>query len=338
MLAASPTVIIYKNHEPGDETKPIGNGDPPWVGHDNTLFARITNQGEVETPEDVLVTFYVNTPPGVGDDGNWAPFDTVNVGKLMPDETKVIEAERKWRPAVGEHTCVKVQIHSQNGEITFDNNQAQENFSEFETGAASPYAPVEFDFLARNPYDAPGIMDLQARGLPEQWFAAFDHGSVFLPPLGNKLVHVVIWTDRVGEWVAGHQDKVPRKVPVHIEGWMLHFGEHLEFPVGGITALVSAVRKVQIFIDVAVLTGEIMVVRGHVAPSTGVAPVAIHYNSPTGKLIVERLQTDLAGMFTHQSKFNPGQEPGPWKVQALLLEGSLAQSAESAVVIVNVPP
>ncbi len=83
-----PPKIIYKNHEPGDDTKPIGNGDPPWVGHDNTLFARITNQGMVPTPESVKVTFYVNTPPGVGDNGTWAPFDTVDAGILAAGETK----------------------------------------------------------------------------------------------------------------------------------------------------------------------------------------------------------------------------------------------------------
>jgi hypothetical protein len=330
-----PAQILYKNHEPGDETKPVGNGDPPWVGHDNTLFARITNQGVIETPEDVLVTFYVNTPPGVGDDGNWAPFDTVNVGKLMPNQTVVVEATRKWRPAIDEHTCVKVQIHERNGEITFDNNQAQENFSEFETGAASPYAPVEFTFLARNPYDAPAIMDLHARGLPELWYAAFDRGSVYLPPLSNKPVHVVIWTDRTPEWLPDHQDKSPQKVPVSIEGWMQVFGNK-SFAVGGITALVAAVRVVDIDID-PTLTGETFVVRGQVNPPAGIVPIAVHFYSPSGQFHSDRTQTTAGGSFSVQSGVNPHIEPGPWKIQALILEGSLAHSAESEVVTIDVP-
>ena len=120
-----PTRIIYTHHETGDVTKPIGNGDPPWLRHDNTLYARISNQGMVATPEPVRVSFYVNSPPGIGDDGTWAPFDTVNVGVLNAGQTVEVAANRKWRPRVGEHTCVKVQIHRMNGEVTFGNNQAQ---------------------------------------------------------------------------------------------------------------------------------------------------------------------------------------------------------------------
>ena len=132
----SPPKVIYKNHEPGDETKPIGNGDPPWVGHRQHYLRRVTNQGMVETPGPVRITFYVNTPPGVGDNGNWAPFDTVDIGKLAAGETRIVEAIRKWRPAVGEHTCVKVQIEPQTGEVTFDNNQAQENFGGVRDGSS----------------------------------------------------------------------------------------------------------------------------------------------------------------------------------------------------------
>jgi hypothetical protein len=47
----SPPKIVYQNHDPADETKPIGNGDSPWVGHPNTLFARIRNEGAGATPE-----------------------------------------------------------------------------------------------------------------------------------------------------------------------------------------------------------------------------------------------------------------------------------------------
>lgn len=338
--------IIYKNHEPGDDTQPIGNGDPPWVGHDNTLFARITNQGSVQTSESVKVSFYVNTPPGVGDNGTWAPFDTIDVGVLAPGETRIVEASRKWRPAAGEHTCVKVAIHSQTGEITFDNNQAQENFSEFETGAASPYAPVEFDFLARNPYDTPVVMDLQARGVPADWFVAFDHGSVWLAPNSEKQVHVLIWTDRVAEWSEGEKDESPRKPLINIEGWMDRFGDRV-FPVGGITTFVQAVRTVKISIEPLEIekigegqwqgrAGESFLISIQVTPSTGVTPIAVHITDPDGNLITERTETDSSGQLNYQTRY-VADKAAEYTVQAFVLGGTLAGEAESEVHTIIIP-
>ncbi len=333
----SPAKIIYKNHEPGDDTKPIGNGDPPWVMHDNTLFARITNQGMVATPESVKVTFYVTLPSAVGDNNNWAPFDTVDVGILAAGETRIVEANRTWRPAVGEHTCVKVEIHAQTGEITFGNNRAQENFSEFETGAASPYAPVEFDFLARNPYEAPVVMDLRARDVPTDWFVALDQGSVWLPPLGEKKVHALIWTDRAAEWSQEDQRKAPRKVLINIEGWADRWGDQV-FAVGGITAFVQAVRQVRIEIEPRPQGNlrQPFFVAGRVVPAAGINPIAIHIIDPDGNFITERTITDGAGRFTYQTRYL-AKVRGIYRVQAFVLGGSLAGQAESDVLPVIVP-
>jgi len=333
-----PPKIIYKNHEPGDDTKPIGNGDPPWVGHDNTLFARITNQGMVPTPESVKVTFYVNTPPGVGDNGTWAPFDTVDAGISAAGETKVIQTTNKWRPAVGEHTCVKVFIQPQTGEVTFDNNQAQENFDEFETGAASPYAPVELDFLARNPYNAPGVMDLFARNVPSEWFVAFDHGSVWLPPKGSRPVHAVIWTDRAAAWTTDQHSKSPRKALISLEGRMDRWGDQI-FAVGGITAFTQAVRKVEVRVFLKEQQASLerpLYVAGQVTPPAGVSPIAIHITDPDGKLTVELTQTNSSGGIGYATNFRP-RKRGPHKLQAFVLGGSVAGEAESPIVDFVVP-
>jgi len=328
----APAKIIYKNHEPGDETKPIGNGDPPWVGHDNTLYARITNQGVIATPEAVKVTFYVNTPPGVGDNGTWAPFATVDIGVMAARETRIVEADQRWRPAVGEHTCVKVQIHAQTGEVTFDNNQAQENFSEFETGAASPYAPVEFDFLARNPYETPGVMDLRARNVPAEWFVALNHGSVWLPAKSEKRVHAVIWTDRAAEWSQDHRTKSPRKPLINLEGWMDRWGDQV-FAVGGVTAFIQAVRKVNINIRESRREGKIgepFFIKGQIVPATGVAPISIHITDPDGKLITERTVTSNTGLISYQTRYRAARV-GQYKLQAFILGGTLAAEAESEI-------
>lgn len=334
-----PAKVVYANHEPGDETMPIGNGDPPWVGHDNTIFARIKNHGQVETPETVKITFYVNTPPGVGDSGTWAPFDTIDIGTLMPDEVRVVMPSKPWRPALDKHTCLQVQIHSQHGEITFDNNVAQENFFDFETGAASPYFPFEFDVLAQNPYDAPGVMDLKVRNLPEDWFAALDHGSVFLPPLSTKPVHVVLWTDRIPEWEQDHRDDSPPKALIDIEGWMELFGDRM-FPVGGATVLMRATRLVKIKCTGAIdsniffVNGVVSPVGSTGTPNVGVTPVAIHVTDPQGNLHVNRTKTDFSGNFNGFVDLPRPLEDGEYQLQCLVLRGSLAHTTESEVKVI----
>ncbi|NQX76189.1 IPT/TIG domain-containing protein, partial [Gilvibacter sp.] len=274
----SPAKIIYKNHETGDETKPIGNGDSPWVDNPNDLYARIRNNGTVPTPEDVKVTFYVNTPPGVGDDGNWAPFDEVNLGILPADFDTIVKANRKWVPRVGEHTCVKVQIQPMTGEITFNNNMAQENFVEFEAASGSPFRPVEFEVDVRNPYDRNVIMDMKARDVPRFWNVALEHGSIFLKANEVRRMKVVVWTDMDESAVfAGSNDdqdrKYQRKPMISIEGWVGDI-PHYFFPVGGMTAFVQAVVPSEISVKPFYEQPNIMG-RGSVSPKRAGVPVAV---------------------------------------------------------------
>ncbi|MFT3677993.1 MAG: IPT/TIG domain-containing protein [Chitinophagaceae bacterium] len=330
----SPPKEVYQRHEPGDDTKPVGNGDNPWVGHDNFIYARITNQGAVQTPEDVKVSFYINTPPGVGDDGNWAPFHTENVGKLAPNETKIVKCSRAWRPSVGEHTCVKVYIESMTGEITFDNNSAQENFSDFETGASSPYQAVELDFIARNPYKTPVIMDIKARNVPKDWYVALQHGSVWLPPSGNKKIHAVIWTDRAQEWVSRNDSLAgPSKAMISIEGWCDRFGDQI-FAVGGVTLVGHATRNVKIdSIQVSKENrrGQAVHISAFVMPSAGIVPVSIHITDPDGNTVVENTQSTANGVLTYLTTYKP-DKPGKYKLQFFILQGSLASEYESQII------
>jgi hypothetical protein len=326
--------IIYENHAFLDETTPIGNGDPPWVMHSNTLYARVTNQGKVETPEPVMVSFYLNTPPGVGDNGTFELFDTVDAGKLGPGESRIVAANRPWIPFEDEHTCVKVEIHRQPGEVSINNNVAQENFCDFETGAASPYAPIELDFLAQNPYTAPGVMDIRARNVPKDWYVALDHGSVWLGPLEEKTVHAVVWTDRVAEWEPGFhqvtQTNGPRKAQIKIEGWMDRFTDQV-FPVGGFTTFMRAVRKVEVSIKQA--SGHVdqpFLLNVRVIPGTGVVPLAIHITDPDGLLHTERAETDTESVFAGETRYK-ATKPGLYRIQVFTLRGSLAGEAESSI-------
>jgi hypothetical protein len=285
----------------------------------------------------VRVTFYVNTPPGVGDDGTWTPFDTVDIGTLAAGEERVVEAARKWHPSVGEHTCAKVLVEPMSGEVTFGNNQAQENFAEFETGAASPYAPIEFDVVTRNPYTVPIVMDMRSRNIPEDWFVAVDHASVYLAPGQQKMVHVTTWTDRTPEWDPRQKDRNgPRKALVHIEGWGDRWGDQL-FPIGGVTALVRAVRSVELRIQARskqLERGSRLELSGETVPQAGPGPVAIHVRDPAGKLHVERNTLDATGRFVHKS--NVPLQTGPYVVRAYTLLGGMAAEVESRPIHISV--
>ena len=329
----APAKVVYKNHEAGDDTKPLGNGDPPWVGKDNTLFARISNQGMAATPESVRVTFYLNSPPGIGDDGTWAPFDTVIVPPLAANETRIVEANRKWRPAAGEHTCVKVLIEPINGEVTFDNNQAQENFNEFESGGSSPYQAVAMQVVARNPYDHPVVMDIVARNVPEGWFVAFDQGAVWLPAKATKTVQAVVWTDRIPEWDQPREKQGPSKALISLEGWVQRPWDR-RFAVGGVTAFVQGARRTELRLETK--QRELRVGRdaratvvGRLSPAVAGTSVALHLDGPGGEHHVETAVTGAWGGFTHTFKV-PLKNPGRHTLVGYVLPGSDAATTESS--------
>ena len=335
--STTPTTLIYEDHASGDETMPVGRGDRPWVTHRNTIFAKVRNEG-VQEATDVKVSFYVNTPPGVGDDGEWALFDVVNV-PLIPADDSVIVASKDWVPAVGEHTCLRVIISPQNGEVTFENNEAQENIFDFDTAAASPYEPVEFDVNLRNPYTIPVSADLRVRGLPEEWFVALDKASVHLRPGEVVPLHIVIWTDRLPEWL-GQDRKLPRSVNIKIEAWADVLWEYW-FPIGGVQARCHAVRKVDLDAGVTLVQakrgGWNIVVAGGVFPSVNEPiPMAIHVTDPDGTLHTEPFKTNAAGdiSYTTNTAFT---KPGEHKVRLQVLGGSLAAETEGPGMSVIVP-
>lgn len=333
-----PDTILYEFHEEGDETKPVMNGDRPWVEHANTIFARVRNQG-VQDINDVDVTFYVNTPPGIGDDGNWTPFDTVNVASVPAGGNVVVES-KDWFPAVGEHTCLRVIIEHKNGEVTFENNEAQENIFDFDTAASSPYEPIEFDVNVRNPYTIPVSADMRVRGVPQDWFVALDKATLLLRPGQVEPVHVLIWTDRVPEWLGVFQEHpTPNPANIKIEAWADVLWDYW-FPIGGVQVIAHAVRQVGIDAGVTLdqrPDGTAFATSGGVFPNVNEPiPMAIHILDPDGILHTEPFKTDAGGSFNYVTS-TVAQKPGEYKVQIHVLPGSLAAETEGPTVPIVVP-
>jgi hypothetical protein len=98
---------IYTHHEDGDETRPILNGDEPWVPHVNTILVRVRNLG-VQDVTDVVVAVYLTVPPGIGDNGSWSTLATKMISSIPAKKSSIVEFD--WRPAANKQTCVCVAI------------------------------------------------------------------------------------------------------------------------------------------------------------------------------------------------------------------------------------
>jgi hypothetical protein len=146
---------------------PDGAGDIIAVGEENHLKARIRNTG----PEDIPaadVVFWVATPAGIGDRGDWQRLENMVDGPVGPIPAGgSIIAEAIWIPSGEGHTCVKVEIQPIQDEVSFANNLAQENFTIFEIVGSSPYKPLSFRFDVFNSAEKRRQYALRAkRGIP----------------------------------------------------------------------------------------------------------------------------------------------------------------------------
>ena len=115
--------------------RPTGNGDRPRPMEINQFHSRIHVSGGMGA-SNVKVTFYAVFPPGVGDNGNWAPIASQTVANI--GQNSFADLFCNWTPVVGQHTCLKVYASQQLGEISGGNNSAQENVFDFEAAAGSP--------------------------------------------------------------------------------------------------------------------------------------------------------------------------------------------------------
>src|SRR5712691_3741538 len=115
----------------------------------------------------VFVTAYVNSPPGIGDNGSWVTLKTVKVDAIPANGSQVVQFE--WTPAVDKHTCMSVAIFPQAGEISPKNNRAQENVANFDSAGSSSHEPVMLEAEVRSPFSVWRRVDLRVRGLPVGW-------------------------------------------------------------------------------------------------------------------------------------------------------------------------
>jgi len=147
---------------------PAGNGDDPAVGLTNRVYARIRNIGNA-IASNVVVTFEVTDPLGIGITGTWAQIGKVDkatfpqLAGIPAGGTADVYVD--WQPTVNLtpadvaagvfyfHSCLRVRIDPVMGETVLanqDGDREQENIAYFQVPPTGPKPPHKKSISIRN--------------------------------------------------------------------------------------------------------------------------------------------------------------------------------------------
>ena len=292
---------------------PTGNGDEPRPMEINRFYARIRNEG-VATANAVKVSHYAINPPGVGDNGNWTPLSSYTIASIPPNGSS--ENFVNWIPLVGEHTCLKVAIHQQLGEVSGGNNQAQENVFNFQPAASSVAEPVVLTVAVRNPLDEKALVTIALENVPVGYNVYFPHRWLWLEARGEKKLDLLILPlfDPANPYVTHFADDKDRRKAVPVARIRLYgrvprvYSEKLQItgepaswmsPIGGVLARVEPKLRGEITIrrDVKEEDG-IVYVQGCIEPKIRCQVLRVDMTCPDGKVTSIITDTDDRGCFT----------------------------------------
>lgn len=340
--------------------RPTGNGDKPRPGEINKLKGRIHVSG-ADPATNVKATFYAVFPPGVGDNGSWAPVGTVNVANISANGFADIETN--WVPVVGQHTCLKLYASHQLGEVSGGNNFAQENVFEFEAPASSPPQPQQILAAIRNPLDERALVKVSVRGVPQGWRVHFPHAWVWLDAKAEKQLQLTVipmfdWNAVVGAATHGNDRKVYQTARVHLHGEVQRlYDTPIEpkhepagsrfYPIGGIVGNVTVKKNTRIWIERQESTTapqQTLAVQGGIGQKFDKQRIRVLCTDPKGRDRIVQTFTDANGRFAaaFDLTMEPSLEasrklwkeaksivPGIYKVQAFIVDATMAAEAQS---------
>jgi M6 family metalloprotease-like protein len=305
---------------------PTGNGDEPRPLEINQFWARVHNTGLAAS--NVRLSYYVVTPPGVGDSGTWTPIQTKTLASVPSNGTA--DEFVNWVPAAGEHTCLKVVAEQQLGEVAGANNMAQENVFNFQPAAGSVPEPVAMPIAIRNPLDRPAVVRVDVLDVPEGYRVYLPTRSVRLPARGErKLALLVVPTfdyARLRETMLAVQrslkvakpDPAPRiRVLGRIEhGYVKEVAPQSVpaacfMPIGGITARVEPKRLSKITLEEDPRHGSRtqIAVRGSVSPALPDQKLRVDLAGPQRTTHSVIATTDAQGFFEARFSLEKLSEP-----------------------------
>jgi hypothetical protein len=335
--------------------RPLGNGDRPRTNAINHLTARVHVSGAMGA-SNVKLTFYAVTPPGVGDNGNWAPIATTTIPSISTNS--FADSFTNWVPVVGRHTCLRVFASAQLGEISGSNNSAQENVFDFQSAGNSPCDPVLIRTAIRNPLSEPRPVKLELHGLPEGWAAQLPFSWIWLDGLAEREIDVAIWpTKEFEDYKVGdpkRQDRrgeLPGVAPVRVNGQIprdydvtvLDDGNHPGsrfYAIGGTFYQVHVRRRSTIDIEKTEFDNRSLLVFGFARPATPDQRVVIDLTAPSGELVGEfNTRTAANGSFQLQAdveRIVAEAGPGSYGVQAFIFDADELADAESRLVQIKI--
>lgn len=338
--------------------RPTGNGDRPRPMEINHFHSRVHVSGAMGA-SNVKVTFYGVFPPGVGDNGNWAPLASQTIANIGQDAFSDVFCN--WTPVVGQHTCLKAYASQQLGEISGGNNWAQENVFNFEAAAGSLATPVFIRTAIRNPLDERRMVSIALSGVPRGYRVHFPHAWVWLDPKGERHFDLVVIPTL--DYNAYKERKIPMIAPVRATGWLPRQYEdprppfHQQpgsryYPIGGTVNRVRVVKRARIDLkeDREGKKESAIVLRGGIIPAFSKQRIRVDLHDPVGGLRVLEVLTDDAGTFsvTFDLRYEPSLEAdrmkwkkakamlkGTYRAQARIVVADEVASAESAMVFIQ---
>ena len=334
--------------------RPLGNGDRPKVNAVNHFTSRVHVSGAMGA-SNVKLTFYAVTPPGVGDNGNWAPIAVRNIPSIAAGS--FVDTFTNWVPTVGKHTCLKVYASAQLGEISGHNNSAQENVFDFQSAGASPCEPVLIRTAIRNPVAERRAVRVELHGVPQGWGAQLPHAWVVLDGLAERELDVAIWptadfaTYKIANRGAkGERGHLPGLAPLRINGQVPRDydvtlqpdGSHTAsrfYPIGGTFNRVAVRHKSSILLEKVFWDGEFGAF-GIARPGVDKQRVVVALSDPAGRSVATlETSTDPGGAFRLTADLRTVAEtsaPGTFSVQAFLFDADYLADAESNLVQISI--
>jgi hypothetical protein len=322
--------------------RPQGNGDRPKVGALNHFHARVHNSGAMDATN-VNVTFYAVTPPGVGDNGNWAPIGSSLIPSVPANDFRDA-GPANWVPVVGQHTCLKVYAGQQLGEISGGNNSAQENVSDFIAAGGSPVEPVIIPTAIRNPLDERRMVHVDVRGVPQGWRVHFPHAWVWLDGKAERHFDLIVFPYL--DYNVYQERKLPKDAGIKIHGDLPRSYEEPQlpaqeppgsrlYPIGGVLNNVHIRRRSTIRLEEYRENERdewTIALRGKVAPAAAGQRVRVQVLDPAGEPRIAEVKTDAQGSFqaTFDLHYRPSLEASRrrWKKATKVIHGTYRAQAE----------
>ncbi|MBY0319217.1 MAG: hypothetical protein K2X72_10870 [Reyranella sp.] len=290
----------------------------PWAGHNNTVVAKITNNGDL-LARGVAVDFAV-TEFTTGD-GDWESLGTDR--QDVPAKTTV-EFTRPWSIEADEdrHYCVRIRIQLYQDpanlaivDLNIFNNEARSNYTRFISASASPSSRVGTEVMLSNPFDKSTLVYANVRKTHPMHRVFTSHQ--WLRVAGNDQRAIQVWDEAMfgtPEWPIVSRTprgdlspsllwEIPNKVSV--TGWAQRPFEAdcgARTLTGGVGIRVAAGRATQIKVGAQranYVTGQVVFIDDG-TPVTGGGVALIEVRAASGRYFTVTADVGRNGVYTRE--------------------------------------